>query len=188
MTPNDANGSARTRNRVVTTTASASRESPPCSSTWTESPGLNLERSKNTPGPSTRESTWPAINADPGSPGDGPKRYHPTLATFPGTSRAPLLSTPNRMTGASTPMPGMVSWTGRGDGTWSRCASRAERTTIAATAPVGVGRATSRPRRLDPAHGGVPTSVSGRVDKTTKGVATNTDALTTISHADRPLE
>src|SRR5271169_6769348 len=68
---------------------------------------------KKMPGP-VRESTWPAMTADPVAPGRGLPVYQPATVVVRGTCRVPFGLRPRLMIGAFTPMAGMVSQTGLG--------------------------------------------------------------------------
>src|SRR5271170_5094991 len=68
---------------------------------------------KKMPGP-LRESTWPAMTADPIAPGRGLPVYQPTTVVVRGTWRVPFGLRPRLMIGAFTPMAGIVSQTGLG--------------------------------------------------------------------------
>src|SRR5580693_811475 len=70
---------------------------------------------KKIPGP-VRESTWPAMTADPVAPGRGLPVYQPATVAVLGTWRVPFRLRPRVMIGAFTPMAGMVSQTGLGAG------------------------------------------------------------------------
>src|SRR5579871_82752 len=96
---------------------------------------------KKMPGP-VRESTCPAMTADPVAPGAGLPVYQPATVVVLGTWRVPFRLRPRLMIGAFTPMAGMVSSTGLGVG-WT-----ADRETGPTVGPVGTatgdGRAASR--------------------------------------------
>src|ERR1700721_1458960 len=79
------------------------------------SPGCIFFSQKNTAGP-VRESTCPAMTADPVAPGRGLPVYQPATVVVLGTWRVPLRLRPRLMMGAFTPMAGMVSQTGLGGG------------------------------------------------------------------------
>src|SRR5579859_2335112 len=93
------------------------------------------------PGP-VRESTCPAMTADPVAPGAGLPVYQPATVVVLGTWRVPLRLRPRLTIGAFTPMAGMVSSTGLGVG-WT-----ADSETGTTVRPVGTatgdGRAASR--------------------------------------------
>src|SRR5579863_3088380 len=96
---------------------------------------------KKIPGP-VRESTCPAMTADPVAPGAGLPVYQPATVVESGTWRVPSRLRPRLMIRALTPMAGMVSSTGLGVG-WT-----ADTETGAIARPVGTatgdGRAASR--------------------------------------------
>src|ERR1700689_1306431 len=77
------------------------------------SPGRRFFSQKKMPGP-VRESTWPAMTADPIAPGRGLPVYQPATVVVRGTWRVPFGLRPRLMIGAFTPMAGMVSQTGLG--------------------------------------------------------------------------
>src|ERR1700756_1845015 len=79
------------------------------------SPRCMVRSQKKTPGPE-RESTWPAITADPVAPGRGLLVYQPTTVVLLGTWRVPFRLRPRFTIGAFTPRAGMVSQTGLGAG------------------------------------------------------------------------
>src|ERR1700722_9274554 len=83
-------------------------------------PGCRSRSQKKTPGPE-RESTWPAMTADPVAPGDGLPVYQPTTVVLLGTWSVPLGFRPRVVTGARIPMAGMVSSTGLGTGWAAGC-------------------------------------------------------------------
>src|SRR5579863_732967 len=75
---------------------------------------------KKIPGP-VRESTCPAMTADPVAPGRGLPVYQPTTVVVLGTWRVPSRFRPSVVTGARTPMAGMVSSTGFETGVADAC-------------------------------------------------------------------
>src|SRR5487761_1567440 len=79
------------------------------------SPGRIFLSQKKMPGP-VRESTWPALTAEPAGPGRGLPVYQPATVVVLGTWRVPLRLRPRLMMGAFTPMAGMVSQPGLGVG------------------------------------------------------------------------
>src|SRR5580693_3916072 len=101
------------------------------------------------PGP-VRESTWPAMTADPVAPGRGLPVYQPATVVVLGTWRVPLRLRPRLMIGAFTPMAWMVSQTGLGVG-WT-----ADSETGATVRPDGTatgdGRTASRAGGADEAR------------------------------------
>src|ERR1700733_11577004 len=124
------------------------------------SPGRMFFSQKKIPGP-VRESTWPAMTADPVAPGRGLPVYQPATVVVPGTWRVPLRLRPRLMIGAFTPMAGMVSQTGLGagwtadneTGTTVRPDGTATGDGLAASRTAGAGevRATTRPAVPAPA-------------------------------------
>jgi len=96
---------------------------------------------KNTAGPE-RESTWPAMTADPVAPGRGLPVYQPTTVVLLGTWSVPFRLRPRVTTGAFTPMAGMVSQTGLG-ACWT-VDSETGRTVRPEGAATGDGLAASR--------------------------------------------
>src|SRR5579859_4610902 len=105
------------------------------------SPGRIFLSQKKMPGP-VRESTWPAMTADPVAPGRGLPVYQPATVVVPGTWRVPLRLRPRLMMGAFTPMAGMVSQTGLGVG-WTAHSETGTTVRPDGTA-TGDGRAASR--------------------------------------------
>src|SRR6202030_711947 len=63
------------------------------------------------PGP-VRESTWPAMTADPTAPGRGLPVYQPATVVVSGTWSVAFACRPRRTSEVLTPMAGMVSETG----------------------------------------------------------------------------
>src|SRR5580700_10213919 len=105
------------------------------------SPGLTFFSQKNTPGP-VRESTCPAMTADPVAPGRGLPVYQPATVVVLGTCRVPFRLRPRLLIGALTPMAGMVSQTGLGVG-WTADSETGTTVWPDGTA-TGDGRAASR--------------------------------------------
>src|SRR5260370_6810688 len=110
------------------------------------SPDRMFFSQKKMPGP-VRESTWPAMTADPVAPGRGLPVYQPATVVVLGTWRGPFRLRPRLMIGAFTPMAGMVSQTGLGGG-WT-ADSETGTTVRPAGTPTGAGRA---PRPTPGAH------------------------------------
>src|ERR1700722_1986826 len=110
------------------------------------SPGRMFFSQKNTPGP-VRESTCPAMTADPVAPGRGLPVYQPTTVVVLGTWSVPFRLRPRLMIGALTPMAGMVSQTGLGGG-WATDSETGA--TVGPEGPAtGDGRAASRTAGAD---------------------------------------
>src|SRR5580704_3575399 len=105
------------------------------------SPGRIFFSQKKMPGP-VRESTWPAMTADPVAPGRGLPVYQPATVVVLGTCRVPFRLRPRLMIGALTPMAGMVSQTGLGVG-WTADSETGTTVWPDGTA-TGDGRAASR--------------------------------------------
>src|ERR1700722_16906707 len=106
------------------------------------SPGRIFFSQKNTAGP-VRESTCPAMTADPVAPGRGLPVYQPTTVVALGTWSVPFRLRPSLMIGVLTPMAGMVSQTGLGVG-WTT-----DGETGPTGRPAGAGRAASRTAGAD---------------------------------------
>src|SRR5579872_6668224 len=96
---------------------------------------------KKMPGP-VRESTCPAMTADPVAPGAGLPVYQPATVVVLGTWRVPLRLRPRLTIGAFTPMAGMVNSTGLGVG-WTADSETGPTVWPVGTA-TGDGRAASR--------------------------------------------
>src|SRR5579859_6360992 len=96
---------------------------------------------KKMPGP-VRESTCPAMTADPVAPGAGLPVYQPATVVVLGTWRVPLRLRPRLTIGALTPMAGMVKSTGLGVG-WTADSETGPTVWPVGTA-TGDGRAASR--------------------------------------------
>src|SRR5580693_5793708 len=105
------------------------------------SPGRIFFSQKKMPGP-VRESTWPAMTADPVAPGRGLPVYQPATVVVVGTWRVPFRLRPRLMIGALTPMAGMVSQTGLGGG-WAADSQTGTTVRPDGTA-TGAGRTASR--------------------------------------------
>src|ERR1700722_12523958 len=110
------------------------------------SPGRIFFSQKNTAGP-VRESTCPAMTADPVAPGRGLPVYQPTTVVALGTWSVPFRLRPSLMIGVLTPMAGMVSQTGLGVG-WTTDGETGPTVRPDGTA-TGDGRAASRTAGAD---------------------------------------
>src|SRR5690349_22871578 len=113
---------------------------PSARPTYMRSPGRRARSQKKMPGPE-RESTCPAMMAEPTMPGRGLPVYQPATAVLDGTWSVPSLLTPRWISLVRTPIDGMLSDTGRA--ACGAVASEAGGTVRPVGAGIGAGRAGS---------------------------------------------
>src|SRR6516164_7779193 len=140
------------------------------------SPGRKVRSQKKMPGP-VRESTCPAMIAEPTMPGRGLPVYQPATAVLDGTWSVPSRLTPRWISLVRTPIDGMLSDTGRA-ACWP-VATEAGATVRPVGAGIGAGRAGSGAacagERADTVRPVVPTPTATSPAPSTTAAASRRD-------------